>query len=119
MPRRLRNGGDWGRNDLCHLKANQGRLKWATVVDVEELGDRRAQLRDDSALALLRTRSSPAAGWCPTCQTLASTSLNFLSARNASLNPKPLIGAPSDAPSRVRLLKINPEIANQTTVLSI
>jgi hypothetical protein len=42
----------------------------------------------------------------------------LIKTRWLSLNPKPLIGARSDAPSRVRLLKINPEIANQTTLLA-
>jgi hypothetical protein len=31
---------------------------------------------------------------------------------------RPAIGGRSDVPSRVRLLEINPEIANQTTVLA-
>jgi hypothetical protein len=36
-------------------------LKWATVVEDEELGGRRVRLRKRSALVLLRTTLSPPA----------------------------------------------------------
>ena len=57
------------------------------------------------------------AGWCPTSRTLADE-LEFLIRTQWLTNPKPLTGARSNAPSRVWLLKINPEIANQTTVVT-
>jgi hypothetical protein len=44
--------------------------------------------------------------------------ISFLIETGGSTSARPAIGGRSGVPSRVRLLEINPEIANQTTVLA-